>query len=102
MTHRSHQATNKPLVRAMLFTLGDKTKALAAILFRIAFDTIVPNGRILLAIDDTPTKRYGPKVEGAGLHDFNPSNRADVEYERRMDGLFMQFLGNDRFCPTQR
>jgi len=40
--------------------------------------------------------------EGAGLHDFNPSNRADVEYERRMDGLFMQFLGNDKFCPTQR
>lgn len=24
--------------------------------------------RVLLAIDDTPTKRYGPKVEGAGVH----------------------------------
>lgn len=24
--------------------------------------------RVLLAIDDSPTKRYGPKVEGAGLH----------------------------------
>jgi hypothetical protein len=58
-------------------------------------------------------KRYritveGPGVtpdvlwEGAGLHDFNPNNRADVEYERRMDGLFMQFLANDKFCPTQR
>jgi hypothetical protein len=40
--------------------------------------------------------------EGAGLHDFNPNNRADVEYEQRMDALFMQFLGNDKFCPTQR
>lgn len=24
--------------------------------------------RVLLAIDDSPTKRYGPKVQGAGLH----------------------------------
>jgi DDE superfamily endonuclease len=24
--------------------------------------------RVLVAIDDSPTKRYGPKVEGAGLH----------------------------------
>lgn len=24
--------------------------------------------RVLLAIDDSPTKRFGPKVEGAGLH----------------------------------
>ena len=58
-------------------------------------------------------KRYRITVEGpgvtpdvsweaAGLHDFNPSNQADVEYERRMDALFMQFLANDKFCPTQR
>lgn len=24
--------------------------------------------RVLIAIDDSPTKRYGPKVEGAGIH----------------------------------
>jgi hypothetical protein len=58
-------------------------------------------------------KRYritveGPGVtpdiqwEGPGLHDFDPSNRADVEYEQRMDALFMQFLANDKFCPSQR
>lgn len=28
--------------------------------------------RVLLAIDDSPTKRYGPMVEGAGLH-HNPT-----------------------------
>jgi hypothetical protein len=55
-----------------LSTLGDKTKALAAILFRLTFDKIAPSGRVLLAIDDTPSKRYGPKVEGAGLH-HNPT-----------------------------
>ncbi|HBI43781.1 MAG TPA: transposase, partial [Planctomycetales bacterium] len=28
--------------------------------------------RLLLGIDDTPTQRYGPHVEGAGLH-HNPT-----------------------------
>jgi hypothetical protein len=46
----------------------------------------------------TPILRW----EGAGLHDFNASNPADVDYERRMDALFMQFLANDKFCPSQR
>ena len=35
-------------------------------------DVIAPKGRLLLAIDDTPSKRYGPKVEGAGVH-HNPT-----------------------------
>ena len=58
-------------------------------------------------------KRYrisveGPGVtpdllwEGPGLRDFNPASEADVAYERNMDALFMQFLANDKFCPTQR
>jgi hypothetical protein len=58
-------------------------------------------------------KRYritveGPGVtpdvqwEGAGLHDFDPSSTADRAYEAQMDALFMQFLGQDTFCPTQR
>ncbi len=28
----------------------------------------LPEGRVLLALDDTPTRRYGPKVQGAGIH----------------------------------
>jgi hypothetical protein len=58
-------------------------------------------------------KRYritveGPGVtpdlqwEGAGLHDYNPSDSGDRDYEARMDRIFMQFLGQDKFCPTQR
>ena len=58
-------------------------------------------------------KRYritveGPGVtpdlqwEGAGLHDYNPNDNADRDYEAQMDKLFMQFLGQDKFCPTQR
>jgi hypothetical protein len=38
------------------------------------------DGPILLALDDTPTERYGPKVQGAGIH-HNPSpGPADAPY----------------------
>jgi hypothetical protein len=33
---------------------------------------LLDTGRLTVAIDDTPTLRYGPKVEGCGLH-HNPS-----------------------------
>jgi hypothetical protein len=33
---------------------------------------LLPGPRLRLAIDDTPTPRYGPAVEGAGIH-HNPS-----------------------------
>jgi hypothetical protein len=39
--------------------------------------------------------------EGPGLHDFNPNNAADVDYERRMNALFDQVLAGDKFCATQ-
>src|SRR5208282_6003697 len=55
-----------------LSALGRKVEWLAAGLLRIAVEVIAPNGRILLALDDTPSKRYGPKVEGAGIH-HNPT-----------------------------
>lgn len=58
-------------------------------------------------------KRYRITVEGpgvtpdlqwerAGLHNFDPDNSADRDYEAQMDKLFMQFLAQDKFCPTQR
>ena len=46
----------------------------------------------------TPIIRW----EAAGLHDFNRNNAADVDYERRMDSIFMSWLANDKFCPSQR
>src|SRR5271170_3274007 len=55
-----------------LSSLGRKVKWLAGEVLEIAVEVIVPEGRILLAIDDTPSKRYGPKVEGAGIH-HNPT-----------------------------
>ncbi len=53
-------------------SLGRNTKSIARILFRIAVQVVAPGDRLLFAIDDTPTKRYGPKVEGAGIH-HNPT-----------------------------
>lgn len=55
-----------------LGSLGRNVKSVAGVLFRIAVRVIVPGDRLLLALDDTPTKRYGPMVEGAGIH-HNPT-----------------------------
>ena len=43
---------------------------------RLLTDVVAPlvsaDGRLTLALDDTPTKRYGPHVQGAGVH-HNPA-----------------------------
>src|SRR4029077_1680716 len=57
----------------LLGTLGpSKVPACAALLFRALRRSIDPGPRWLLALDDTPTQRYGPEVEGAGIH-HNPT-----------------------------
>ena len=38
------------------------------------------SARLLLAIDDTPTKRYGPKVQGAGIHHNPTPGPADAKF----------------------
>jgi hypothetical protein len=53
-------------------TLGRKTKSLATRLLYLIMETIPLGVRVLLVLDDSPTKRYGPKVEGAGIH-HNPT-----------------------------
>jgi DDE superfamily endonuclease len=55
-----------------LGSLGRKVEYVAAHLLRLAVSVIVPGERLLFGLDDTPTKRYGPKVQGAGIH-HNPS-----------------------------
>jgi hypothetical protein len=39
-----------------------------------------PDGRILLAGDDSPTRRFGPQVEGAGVHHDPTPGPADGEW----------------------
>src|SRR5437773_6257862 len=48
-----------------LGALGRKTGFVASLLLRRVADVVAPGERILLGLDDTPTKRSGPHVEGA-------------------------------------
>lgn len=59
-----------------LASLGRKIEPLATRLLQGLFRYLPVGDRVLLAIDDTPTRRYGPKVEGAGLH-HNPTSGPD-------------------------
>src|SRR5208282_3821904 len=57
---------------------GRKTPAIARALLRILLKRLPGDGAgtpLVFAIDDSPTKRYGPHVEGAGKH-HNPDPRA--------------------------
>lgn len=52
---------------------GKRTKDVAARLTHEAVKPLVTDAkRLVFAIDDTPTPRYGPKVQGAGIH-HNPT-----------------------------
>jgi DDE superfamily endonuclease len=55
-----------------LDSVGRKALEPAAVLLGIVLSRIDPDGPLLFAIDDTPTERYGPKVQGAGIH-HNPT-----------------------------
>jgi len=56
----------------LLGSLGRKTQIFAGLLFNKLQRCIDPGPRWLFALDDTPTQRYGPCVEGAGRH-HNPT-----------------------------
>ena len=50
-------------------SIGQKTEIIATVLFEIMMKLVYKNqDRVLMAIDDSPTKRYGPRVAGAGIH----------------------------------
>src|SRR5262245_24684796 len=51
--------------------VGRETNAMALSTLH-ALQPLLGNGRLRVAIDDTPSARYGPAVEGAGIH-HNPS-----------------------------
>ena len=63
-----------------LAALGRKTKSVATQLLVLVLRTLPLPDRILAVIDDTPTKRYGPKVEGADIHHNPTPGPADQKY----------------------
>ncbi len=63
-----------------LAALGGKTKSVATRLLLLVLRTLPLPDRLLVVIDDTPTKRYGPKVEGADIHRNPTPGPADQKY----------------------
>jgi DDE superfamily endonuclease len=63
-----------------LGSLGRKVEWVAGLLLSRLIAVIAPGERLLFAIDDTPTKRYGPHVEGAGIHHNPTPGPADQKF----------------------
>lgn len=60
--------------------LGRKARELAARLLTLLLVRLQTGDRVLFAVDDSPTKRYGPKVQGAGIHHNPTPGPADQKY----------------------
>ena len=63
-----------------LVPLGRKAGLVATQLFLLVLRTLPLPDRLLVVIDDSPTKRYGPKVEGADIHRNPTPGPADQKY----------------------
>jgi len=59
--------------------LGRKTKELATRLLSLLV-RLEMGDRLLFAVDDSPTKRYGPQVQGAGIHHNPTPGPADQKF----------------------
>jgi len=57
---------------SFLAALGRRADCPAGLLLQRVLQRLAPAGPLLFAVDDTPTPRYGPHVQGAGVH-HNPT-----------------------------
>jgi hypothetical protein len=60
--------------------LGRKASQLGERLLTLLLSQLVLGNRMLFGIDDSPTKRYGPKVQGAGIHHNPTPGPADQKF----------------------
>jgi hypothetical protein len=63
-----------------LASLGRKAEKVATQWLVLILRTLPLPERLLAVIDDSPTKRYGPKVEGADIHHNPTPGPADQQY----------------------
>jgi hypothetical protein len=63
-----------------LAAIGRKSESIATQLVALLLRILSLPQRVLLVIDDSPTKRYGPKVEGADVHHNPTPGPADSPY----------------------
>ncbi len=60
--------------------VGRKTKPIATRLLILLLRHLPCGDRVLLVLDDSPSKRYGPKVQGAGIHHNPTPGPADAKF----------------------
>jgi hypothetical protein len=60
--------------------VGRRALAVSTRLFGLLQHHLPDQPRWLFALDDTPTKRYGPKVQGAGVHHNPTPGPADAKF----------------------
>lgn len=63
-----------------LARVGRKSESVATQLLVLVLEHLPLPERLLAVIDDSPTKRYGPKVEGADIHRNPTPGPADQKY----------------------
>ena len=63
-----------------LASVGRNTESIATQLVSLILRTLPLSKQLLLVIDDSPTKRYGPHVEGADVHHNPTPGPADQPY----------------------
>lgn len=60
--------------------LGCKAKQISERLLALLLIRLETGDRVLLGVDDSPTKRYGPHVQGAGIHHNPTPGPADQKF----------------------
>jgi hypothetical protein len=60
--------------------VGCQAQRIASLLLRLVAKILPGDDVLLFALDDTPTKRAGPKVEGAGIHHNPTPGPADQKF----------------------
>jgi len=63
-----------------IYAVGRRTDQLAVAAWMTVRPCLTPCRRLRVAIDDTPTQRYGPCVEGAGRHHNPTPGPADAAF----------------------
>jgi hypothetical protein len=63
-----------------LASVGRKSESVATQLLALVLANVPFPDRLLAVIDDSPTKRYGPQVEGADIHRNPTPGPADQKY----------------------
>jgi hypothetical protein len=77
-----------------LISIGRRSRQLGEAVLKLIvkrFDP-GPNGRVVLGVDDSPTRRYGKHVEGAGVHHNPTSGPADGEFLYGHNWVTLAFL----------